>query len=180
LDFAHDFSDSMDDKYTNAVKSAGSEILQWTHDMLSFTSALCSSSDPTRRMERYDSWLTMNTLLQVCEAQQRTSLLSKMGLTSPSLGPLSIEDLQQAVDTLGARILQRIEDLHALRPGETDGGDSARYWRAVVCLVTGVLHWSFQSENYFRPTSLAIHVAMHGLVVLDNFHILSKPFQTVQ
>ncbi len=37
LDFAHDFSDSMDDKYTNAVKSAGSEILQWTHVCIYFS-----------------------------------------------------------------------------------------------------------------------------------------------
>lgn len=143
--------------------------------MLSFTSALCSSSDPARRLERYPAWFTSNALLDVCKAQQHTPLLSRFSLSSPPLGPLSIADLQQAVDTLGARILQRMEELHALRPDEAadGGGEKKRYWRAVVSLVAGVLHWSFQSEFYFRPSSIGVHVAMHCLLDIDNFQILS-------
>jgi len=122
----------------------------------------------------------MNTLLLVCKDEQQRPLSSRVGLTSRPHGPLSIESLQQAVDTLGARILQRMDDLHALRPAaKPEGGDKQRYWRAVACLVAGVLHWSFQSEFYFRPSSIGSHVAMHGLLDVDNFHVLSAPLRAV-
>ncbi|KLO12631.1 hypothetical protein SCHPADRAFT_409847 [Schizopora paradoxa] len=154
LNYAYDFPERQEGRWFDEVKNVAVDILQWTHDMLSFTSALCSSSDPSRRVDHYPSFFTSNTLLEVCKSQRRrATLFSRFDLTSPSLDNLTIAELQQAVDSLGTQILQRIDQLQALRPDDTEKEEKKRYWRAVACLVAGVLHWSFQTEFYFRPSS---------------------------
>lgn len=146
--------------------------------MITLTSLLHANSSHSNRLFQlsvFKARTRTNALLELCLAQQSPSALARMlsAASSGSPTPLTIEAVQAALDTFGARINTRIAEFIALRPEEKDA-DVNRQWRALAQILTGVLHWSFESEQYFRPSAVGTHIAMHRLFDAENFPLIAE------